>query len=107
MIAVALAVLIVLLALSIPVAAALGMLGLALDALYSRMPLTMIMGELSWGVSNNFILVSVPFFILLGEILLRSGMAERMYHAMVQWVSWLPGGLMHSNVAACTLFAAT
>ena len=107
MIAVSLVVLIVLLALSIPVAASLGMLGLVLDATYSRMPLTLIMGELSWAVSNNFILVSVPFFILLGEILLRSGMAERMYRAMIEWVSWLPGGLMHSNVAACTLFAAT
>jgi tripartite ATP-independent transporter DctM subunit len=46
-------------------------------------------------------------FILLGEILLRSGYAERMYGAMVKWLSWLPGGLMHSNIAACGVFAAT
>jgi tripartite ATP-independent transporter DctM subunit len=107
MIPVSLALLIALLALSIPVAASLGLLALALDVLYARIPMTAVIGELSWGVANNFILVSVPFFILLGEILLRSGMAERMYHAMTQWVSWLPGGLMHSNIAACTLFAAT
>jgi tripartite ATP-independent transporter DctM subunit len=45
--------------------------------------------------------------VLLGEILLRSGMAERMYNALVLWVPWLPGGLMHSNIAACAMFAAT
>jgi tripartite ATP-independent transporter DctM subunit len=51
--------------------------------------------------------VAIPFFVLLGEILLRSGMAERMYNALVLWVPWLPGGLMHSNIAACAMFAAT
>jgi tripartite ATP-independent transporter DctM subunit len=44
--------------------------------------------------------------VLLGEVLLRSGIADRMYNAMTQWISWLPGGLMHSNIATCTLFAA-
>ena len=40
------------------------------------------------------------------RFVLRSGIAERMYNALVQWLSWLPGGLMHSNVAACSMFAA-
>ncbi len=62
---------------------------------------------MSWATSNNFLLVAIPFFVLLGEILLRSGMAERMYNALVLWVPWLPGGLMHSNIAACAMFAAT
>jgi tripartite ATP-independent transporter DctM subunit len=34
-------------------------------------------------------------------------MAERMYGALVLWIPWLPGGLMHSNIAACAMFAAT
>src|SRR5215468_1361463 len=100
-------ILIVLLALAIPVAAGLGVLGLALSALYSKLPLSLAMGEIAWGTSNNFLLVAIPFFVLLGEILLRSGMAERMYNALVLWVPWLPGGLMHSNIAACAMFAAT
>jgi tripartite ATP-independent transporter DctM subunit len=65
------------------------------------------MGEMAWATSNNFLLVAIPFFVLLGEILLRSGMAERMYGALVLWMPWLPGGLMHSNIAACAMFAAT
>jgi C4-dicarboxylate transporter, DctM subunit len=104
---VTLAILIGLLALSVPVAAALGVLGLSLSALYSKLPLSLAMGEIAWGTSNNFLLVAIPFFVLLGEILLRSGMAERMYNALVLWVPWLPGGLMHSNIAACAMFAAT
>jgi C4-dicarboxylate transporter DctM subunit len=100
-------ILIGLLALAIPVAAGLGILGLSLSAIYSKLPLSLAMGEIAWGTSNNFLLVAIPFFVLLGEILLRSGMAERMYNALVLWVPWLPGGLMHSNIAACAMFAAT
>ncbi|MEY2806908.1 MAG: hypothetical protein RIR65_1325, partial [Planctomycetota bacterium] len=107
MIWVTLAMLIGLLALAVPVAAVLGVLGLALSEIYSRLPLSLAMGEMAWATSNNFLLVAIPFFVLLGEILLRSGMAERMYGALVLWMPWLPGGLMHSNIAACAMFAAT
>jgi tripartite ATP-independent transporter DctM subunit len=107
MLGITLAILIGLLALAIPVAAGLGFLGLALSGIYSKLPLSLAMGEIAWGTSNNFLLVAIPFFVLLGEILLRSGMAERMYNALVLWVPWLPGGLMHSNIAACAMFAAT
>src|SRR5256885_8565641 len=103
----ALGLLIVLLALAVPVAAGLGVMGIVLAEIYSRLPLTLAMGEVAWATSNNFLLVAIPFFVLLGEILLRSGIAERMYNALVLWVPWLPGGLMHSNIAACAMFAAT
>jgi tripartite ATP-independent transporter DctM subunit len=46
-------------------------------------------------------------FILLGEIMLRAGIARRMYNAVAQWLSWLPGGLMHANIGSCSIFAAT
>ncbi|HWL80512.1 MAG TPA: TRAP transporter large permease [Roseomonas sp.] len=107
MIATTLLILLTLLAAAVPVAAALGVLGLALGEIYARFPLSLAMGELAWSTSNSFLLVAIPFFVLLGEILLRSGLAERMYAALVQWIPWLPGGLMHSNIAACGLFAAT
>jgi C4-dicarboxylate transporter DctM subunit len=91
----------------IPVAAALGVLGLSLGEIYGRFPLHLAIGELAWSTSNSFLLVAIPFFVLLGEILLRSGAAERMYAALIQWLPWLPGGLMHSNIASCAMFAAT
>lgn len=99
-------VLLAILALSIPVAAGLLLLGLVLDYSYSFLPLRLAIGEITWSTSTNFILFAIPLFILLGEILLRSGIAERMYAAMTHWLSWLPGGLMHSNIGTCTLFAA-
>lgn len=107
MIAVAIGLLILLLAIGLPVAAVLGVLGFSLANLYSNMPITSAMGEVSWTSSNGFLLMSIPLFVLLGEILLRSGLADRMYGAMIHWLSWLPGGIMHSNIGACTLFAAT
>ncbi|MGE4369479.1 MAG: TRAP transporter large permease [Burkholderiaceae bacterium] len=107
MIATTLIVLLVLIGLSIPIAASLGVLGLVLDNLFSMLPLTGALGEISWSTSNEFLLMAVPMFIFLGEILLRSGFATRMYDAMALWLSWLPGGLMHANIGASALFAAT
>ncbi|PNH93857.1 TRAP transporter large permease [Vibrio diazotrophicus] len=59
-----------------------------------------------WGIFNSFTLSAVPLFILLGEILLRSGISERAYAAFTPIFARVPGGLLHSNVAVCTLFGA-
>lgn len=100
-------ILLALLALSVPVAAALGVLGLFLEWKYSIMPLHLALGEIVWQNAIEYVLVAIPLFIMLGEILLRAGIAERMYTAMVQWLSWLPGGTMHSNIGSCAIFAAS
>ena len=99
--------LIVLLALSVPVAAVMGVLGLALNQLFASMPLHRAMGEIIWNSSSEYILIAIPLFVMLGEILLRAGIAERVYNAIAQWLSWLPGGLMHANIGSCAMFAAT
>ena len=107
MIATAMTILLVLIGLSIPVGAALGVLGLTLDPMFSELPLTRALGEISWNSNNEFLLVAIPLFILLGEVLLRAGLAEKMYQSMSLWLAWLPGGLMHANIGASTLFSAT
>src|SRR3954466_7176248 len=107
MLGVTLALLIGLLALAIPVAAGLGILGLSLSAIYSKLPLSLAMGEIAWGTSNNFLLVAITIFVLLGDILLRSGMAERSHKAVVVWGPGHPGGQLLSNIAPCTLKTAT
>ncbi|MES9873977.1 MAG: TRAP transporter large permease [Candidatus Sedimenticola sp. 6PFRAG7] len=107
MLIVTLLILLVLIALSIPIAAVLGTLAISLDNLYSMLPLYKAAGEIAWSSSTDFLLVAIPLFIMLGEIMLRAGMADRMYASLCKWVGWLPGGLMHSNVGACALFAAT
>lgn len=107
MITTAFVLLIGLLALSIPVGAVLGIIGLSLAELFSGMPLYRALGEIAWAANTNILLAAIPLFILLGEILLRSGIADGLYSAMAKWLSWLPGGLMHSNIGTCTAFAAT
>lgn len=107
MLATTLVILFALLAVSVPVAAVMGVLSLALSKLYASMPLELAMGEIIWSASSDYILIAVPLFILMGEILLRAGIAERVYEAIAKWLSWLPGGLMHVNVGAAAMFAAT
>ncbi|HKK37627.1 MAG TPA: TRAP transporter large permease [Paracoccaceae bacterium] len=107
MIATAAAVLAVLVALALPVAAALAILAVVLNEVYAFFPLLPALGDVLWGASNEFVLVAVPMFILMGEILLRAGIAREMYDGVEAWVGRAPGGLMHANIASCTLFAAT
>jgi tripartite ATP-independent transporter DctM subunit len=52
-------------------------------------------------------LTAIPVFILMGELLLRSGIADGMYKGLSVWLTGLPGGLLHSNIGCCALFAAT
>jgi len=92
---------------AVPVAAVLGILSFVLDQIAMGGKLQAGIGEIIWDKSKEFILVAVPMFILLGEIMLRAGIARRMYGAVIQWLSWLPGGLMHANIGSCTIFAAS
>jgi C4-dicarboxylate transporter DctM subunit len=92
---------------SLFVAAVLGLLGYSLAAFFSPFPLIRGLGEVAWSSSADFILVAVPMFILMGELLLRSGVTDAMYGALDRWVGHIPGGLMHTNIAASAMFAAT
>lgn len=107
MIAFGLTALVAALALTFPVAAVLFLIGYILQAVYSSAPLTAVLGEVGWSASHEFLLVAVPMFILLGEILVRAGIAGRMYDSLALWMSWLPGGMMHANIGTCAIFAAT
>lgn len=59
-----------------------------------------------WNTFNSFTLSAIPLFILLGEILLRSGLSERVYSALTPIFTKVPGGLLHTNIAVCTIFGA-
>ena len=88
------------------VAAALGLLGLIADLGFSARPLHTFYGQVIWNASVNFLFVSVPLFLLMGEILLRTGLSDRMYRALNVWFGVLPGGLLHTNIASSALFSA-
>jgi C4-dicarboxylate transporter DctM subunit len=88
------------------VASTLGLLSLSLMYFFSDRPLWEMLGLISWNANTSFVLVAVPLFIIMGEILLRSGLSERLYYVLSLWLRAIPGGLMHSNIAACATFAA-
>ena len=62
--------------------------------------------EAVWNILTSFTLTSVPLFILLGDILVVSGLSRGIYQAMAPLFSRLKGGLLHTNIAVCTLFGA-
>jgi tripartite ATP-independent transporter DctM subunit len=91
----------------IPIAVAMFVVGAGGGMLAFGMPFLNSVASVVWGVQNENLLTSIPLFILLGELLLRSGIADRMYVALSAWLARLPGGLLHTNIGCCALFAAT
>ena len=89
-------------------AGALGAIALILMKFFniSNPNLWNIMGNRAWEGSTSFILIAIPLFILMGELVLRSGVADRMYNVLSRWLVFIPGGLIHSNIASCAVFAA-
>ena len=85
--------------------AALGLTGLIILYFYSNGATSLAIDAI-WSAFNSFTLSAVPMFILLGEILLRSGISEKAYSAFTPLFRKIPGGLLHTNIAVCTLFGA-
>ncbi len=99
-----LAALLTLLVLRIPVAFALGGLGLFLLIIGNFSPLMAAQGIL--GTVDNFVLLSVPLFLLMSNILLKGGVGRDLFAAVQAWVGHWPGGLGIATVISCGIFAA-
>jgi C4-dicarboxylate transporter DctM subunit len=74
--------------------------------LFSSLPAGNNMASSVWATIEKWEYVALPMFILMGEILYRSGISERLFRALVPWLYRLPGGLLLMNIISCTLFAA-
>ena len=59
-----------------------------------------------WSASSSWTLTALPLFIWMGEILFRSRLSEDMFKGLSPWMAGLPGGLVHTNIVGCTIFAA-
>jgi tripartite ATP-independent transporter DctM subunit len=59
-----------------------------------------------WGSMSSWTLTALPLFIWMGEILLKTRLAEGMFRGLAPWLQWLPGRLLHTNIIGCTIFAA-
>ncbi|WP_282604835.1 TRAP transporter large permease [Pelagibius sp. Alg239-R121] len=88
----------------VPVAFVLGGLGFILLAIGGFSPL-MVPQSLLGGL-DNFILLSVPLFLLMSNVLLKGGVGRDLFAAVQAWVGHWPGGLAVATVLSCGLFAA-
>ncbi|MDH5355511.1 MAG: TRAP transporter large permease [Gammaproteobacteria bacterium] len=93
-----------LLASGVPVAFALGGLGAVLLLVGGFSPLMVPQGFLS--TIDNFVLLAVPLFLLMSNILLRGGVGNDLFNAVQAWVGHLPGGLAVATILSCGIFAA-
>jgi tripartite ATP-independent transporter DctM subunit len=100
-------ILIALIACGLPVAAIITLVALILNGIYAPVDLLGSLGVTAWNQSQAYLLVSIPLFILFGDILFRSGIANDMYAAIAPWLNRVPGKLMQTNIATAALFAAT
>lgn len=73
---------------------------------FSGAPAGIIFATKAWDASASWALTALPLFIWMGEILYRTRLAEDMFTGLGPWVRWLPGRLVHVNVAGCGIFAA-
>jgi tripartite ATP-independent transporter DctM subunit len=74
--------------------------------LFSSLPAGNNMASSLWATVEKWEYVALPLFILMGEILYRSGISEKLFKSLVPWLYRLPGGLLLMNIVSCTLFAA-
>ena len=88
----------------VPVAFALGGMGLALLMLGGFSPLMAPQAILS--TLDGFILLAVPLFLLMANVLLKGGVGDDLFSAVNSWVGHWPGGLAVATIISCAIFAA-
>ncbi|UHS64437.1 TRAP transporter large permease (plasmid) [Agrobacterium vaccinii] len=90
--------------LGIPLAVALALASVATLSFYTSMPLDLL-SQTMFSSMNSFLLVAVPLFILVGTVMERGRVAERIFDFAEAMVGWLPGGLGHVNVISSVIFS--
>ncbi|MGI9412506.1 MAG: TRAP transporter large permease subunit [Hyphomicrobiales bacterium] len=85
---------------------ALGMVGLLGLCFLLPQPQLSLLAERSWNSVNSFTLTAIPMFVLMGGLLLRSGVTTQMFDALLRWFGRTPGGIAHASIGACGIFAA-
>lgn len=74
--------------------------------LFTASPVGATMLTTVWSSSSSWTLTALPLFIWMGEILYRTRLSEDMFRGLSPWMASLPGGLVHTNIVGCTVFAA-
>jgi tripartite ATP-independent transporter DctM subunit len=89
-----------------PVAFGLGAIAVVFIAIFEGFGALNVVAETFYGGHNDFTLVSIPMFVMMGAAIGSSPAGRDLYEALDRWFYRLPGGLVISNLGACALFAA-
>ncbi|MFC1916134.1 TRAP transporter large permease subunit [Chloroflexota bacterium] len=98
--------LIVCLVTGIPIAFVLGGVALIFAYFLEGSDFLFIIATTTYGRMTNMILIALPMFIFMGNMLQISGIADDLYEMMHRWLGFLRGGLASGTVVICTIFAA-
>ncbi len=90
----------------VSIGASMGFVGMMGITLASGMMLWPTFGDVVWNTTTNFNLVSIPLFVLMGELILQSGIATRFYSGIAGLFRHIPGGLAQTNIFGCAVFSA-
>ncbi|MEP3246373.1 MAG: TRAP transporter large permease subunit [Sneathiella sp.] len=74
--------------------------------LFTSRPAGDAMTTVIWSGTSSWTLTALPLFVWMGEILYRTRLSQDMFRGLAPWMSRLPGGLVHTNIVGCTIFAA-
>jgi tripartite ATP-independent transporter DctM subunit len=80
--------------------------GMAALEVFRDVPVARMLARDVWSSMTSEGLITLPLFILMGDILFHTRLSESLFRGLAPWVHRLPGGLLHVNVLGCTLFAA-
>ncbi len=89
-----------------PVAFGLGAISIIFIAIFQGWSALHVVAETFYAGLNDFTLVSIPMFVMMGAAIGSSPAGKDLYEALDRWLYRLPGGLVISNLGACALFAA-
>ena len=89
-----------------PIAFALGSVALLFMFLFMPPANIAMIAQTFYGELNNFTLLAIPLFILMGAAIGKTRAAVDLYESTHRWLYRLPGGLGVANVAGCAIFAA-
>lgn len=102
----ALALMVVLLVGGVWIGFAVGLSGvLALAPVLGQKTVTLF-GLTAWDTATSFILVAIPLFVFMGELISNGGLVQHLYSGVARAIRGFPGGLVQTNLIACTIFAA-
>lgn len=80
--------------------------GVVLLEMFTSRPTTRLIGTWAFNVLTSSEIVSLPLFILMGELLFRTRLSQSLFSGLAPWMWFLPGRLLHTTVLGCSLFAA-